>query len=136
MNAYANLLTSFKKTKTFEKAVQGSSQKVQGIYEKQGGRTSHLSQIETLVNEHRPITLTENLVGILQTESLKIYYLFLGTHIRSTIYSSTHLHQDTSKVPTNAPPKAFAYKYLVSPRKSLILPLVEAVITLGATSGK
>ena len=92
MNAYANLLTSFKKTKTFEKAAQGSSQKVQGIYEKQGSCTSYLSQFETLVNEHRPITLTENLVGILQTESLKIYYLFLGTHIRSTIYSSTHLH--------------------------------------------
>ena len=39
--------------------------------------------------------------------TLKIYYLFSGTHFRSTIYSPTQIF---IKEAANAPPKAFVYK--------------------------
>ena len=106
-----------RKTKTFEKAVHKKLQgKVQDHRSGQAqGTLWDLQGIEQAGQlQHRTFTIQlthkspdHSFDGKFGQLSLKIYYLFSGTHFRSTIYSPTQIF---IKEAANAPPKAFVYK--------------------------
>ncbi len=127
--AYANVNTALRKTKKTFKKAKSAGQRSGQFKKKPQGMYSYLNN-----SNFGTDPIFDGKVG---SKSLKIYYLFSGTHFRRTIYSPTQIF---IKASANAPPKAFVYVLSISTGLRQENPCfyktkrIKAAKTLGVTS--